>query len=52
MNSDENHLKHSQNFAYTPVFTIYKAGNKQAPYVYRSNKFTVDLLKDFLTITS
>jgi hypothetical protein len=35
MNSDRNDLDCSMNFAYTPVFEIFKDGAKTTPFVYR-----------------
>lgn len=52
MNTDFNTLSKGENFPYTPVFQVYKNGNKEYPYVYRSEKFTPELLEDFITVTS
>ena len=40
----------SQNFPYTPVFAYYKSTAKESPIVYRNEKFTPDLLEDFVKV--
>ncbi|KRX02200.1 Thioredoxin-like fold [Pseudocohnilembus persalinus] len=52
MNSDFNTLSCATNFPYTPVFQFYKKGAKEAPFVYRSDKFTPQLLKDFIEVSA
>jgi len=52
MNSDRNTLKTSKNFPYTPVFMVFKKHCKENPFIYRSDKFTPKLLKDFLEVTA
>lgn len=53
MNSDRNTLRTAANFPYTPVFMMFKKnGNTDQPYIYRSDKFTPRLLRDFLEVTA
>ena len=48
LNSDNNVLSCSSNYPYTPIFQVFKNGCKNRPFVYRSNKFTPEMLKDFI----
>ncbi len=51
MDTDLNTLDCAPNYPYTPVFLVYKLGAKETPYIYKNDKFTPQLLKDFCTIT-
>ena len=48
MNSDHNEVDCMRRFNYTPVFLVFKAGNKKNPCIYLSEKMTPDLLKAFV----
>jgi hypothetical protein len=52
MNSDRNTLECSKNFPYTPVFLFFKSNFKSNPYVYRQERFTPQLLRNFIDITA
>ena len=51
MNSDTNHPDCFPNFQYTPIFMVLRKEDKNSPYIYRSQWFTPDLLKNFLDVT-
>ena len=51
LNNDRNTIVCSVNFPYTPVFEIFKKDAKKTPYIYRNQKFTPEMLKQFIEIT-
>lgn len=51
INNSLNSLPGTRNFAYTPVLALYKRGTKLVPYLFKSNIFAPQLLRDFFTVT-
>jgi len=51
MNNTLNTLEGAANFGYTPVFTYYKKGFKNQPYILRPTYMNFGILEDFLTLT-
>ncbi len=48
MNSDHNEIDCMRRFNYTPVFLVFKAGEKKNPCIYLNEKMTPDMLKAFI----
>jgi hypothetical protein len=51
MNNSLNTVKNGSNFGYTPVFTFYKKGYKQNPFILRPQYMHFGILEDFLCVT-
>jgi len=51
MDSDHNKLDKLKGFHHTPVFMVLKKECKLQPFVYSSQHFTPDLLKNFVNVT-
>ena len=51
INNSLNTIDGARNFGYTPVFTFYKKGYKQTPFILRPQYFGMGILEDFLTVT-
>jgi len=51
MDSDHNKLDKLKGFHHTPVFMVLKKECKLTPFVYSSQHFTPDLLKNFVNVT-
>jgi len=51
MDSDHNHLENFLFFHHTPIFMVIRKEEKLKPFVYHSNFFNINLLKNFIDIT-
>lgn len=51
MNNTLNTVEGASNFGYTPVFTYYKKGFKDTPFILRPQFMNFGILEDFLTVT-
>ena len=52
INNSLNSIPETQNFGYTPVFVMYRAGLKDQPIILHPLFITPDILEDFFTITT
>ena len=51
MNNSLNAVEEAVHFGYTPVFTFFKKGYKNTPFVLRPQYMNFGILEDFLTVT-
>ena len=51
INNTLNSIEGAKNFGYTPVFTFYKSGYKETPFILRPQFMNFGILEDFLTVT-